>query len=177
MGNERLSEEKINELIEFHRTIKDKKDADKIKCVIYWGKNWTWKQIEEALFISNPTISRIVNEYKNLGMKGLIGTKYTGHNYKLTSEQEKTLCKYLSSHFISSFASIAGKMAFLFLASIYPALFVMVENLDDDVFRMSLFEILLTVLEKRSCRVLFQIGCIPQPINFSLVKRIINIIT
>ncbi len=34
----RLTLEEINNLILVHKTIKNKNEADKIKCIIYWGK-------------------------------------------------------------------------------------------------------------------------------------------
>ena len=45
----RLKENEINELIVLHKSLKKKNDADKIKCLIYWGKGWSWKEIKEAL--------------------------------------------------------------------------------------------------------------------------------
>ena len=62
----RLKENEIDELIALHKSLKKKNDADKIKCLILWGKGWSWLQIKEALLISDHYISNIIKDFKTL---------------------------------------------------------------------------------------------------------------
>lgn len=96
----RLSEEKLKELTDLHKTLKDKTNADKIKCLILWGKGWKWEDIKEALLINEGTIHHITKSYKEHGLKYLLGKKYKGNNRKMTDEQEKSLCRYLDKNLV-----------------------------------------------------------------------------
>jgi len=98
----RLSEEEIKELTDTHKKIKDKKKADKIKCLILWGKGWKWEDIKEALLIHESTISHITKSYQEHGLKYLLGKKYKGNNRKMTVKQEKSLCRYLDKNLVIS---------------------------------------------------------------------------
>lgn len=60
----RLSEEEIQKLKKLHKSLKIKREADKIKCIVLWGKGWEWSEIKEALLISEHAISDIINKYK-----------------------------------------------------------------------------------------------------------------
>src|SRR4030042_1067816 len=85
----RLTREEINNLIFFHKTLKNKNDADKIKCIIYWGKGWTWEQIKEILFISDNYIHDVINKYKKGKIEELLKNNKTGHNFKMTNESKQ----------------------------------------------------------------------------------------
>lgn len=98
----RLSEEKIKELTDTHKKLKDKTNADKIKCLILWGKGWKWEDIKEALLINESTIHHITKSYKEHGLKYLLGKKYKGNNRKMTVKQEKSLCRYLDKNLVIS---------------------------------------------------------------------------
>jgi transposase len=98
----RLTQEEINNLIAIHKTLKNKNDADKVKCIIYWGKGWSWEQIKEILFISDHYIHDTVNKYKKGNIEELLKNNLTGHNYKMTGEQEKQFIEYLDDNFIAN---------------------------------------------------------------------------
>ena len=98
----RLTQEEINNLIIIHKTLKNKNDADKIKCIIYWGKGWSWEQIKEILFISDNYIHDVVNKYKKGKIEELLKNNKTGHNFKMTKEQEKQFIEYLDNNFIAT---------------------------------------------------------------------------
>lgn len=95
---ERLTSEQISHLIKIHRKIRNRKDADKLKCIIYWGKGWSWEKIKEALFISDATIKNYIDKYNNGGVDELLQSNYTGHNFKLSKKEEKQLEWYVNSH-------------------------------------------------------------------------------
>ncbi len=94
----RLTEKQIKELKNAHKKANNKRNIDKLRCLIYWGKNWSWKQIQEALFISYGTIKTYVDRYKEGGIEELLTQHYEGHNYKLAPNQESQLKNYLKTN-------------------------------------------------------------------------------
>ena len=95
-----LTQDEINELTLLHKTIKDKSNADKIKCLILYSKGWSWNQIKEALLISEHFISYLLEKYETGGIEAVLKSNYKGHNYKMTNEQEKKLSDYVENNFV-----------------------------------------------------------------------------
>ena len=89
----RLSKHEIKSLIALHKTLKNKNDADKIKCLILWGKGWSWLQIKEALLISEHYISNVINEYKIGKINKVLKNNHTGNNFKMTKTYQ--ICGFL----------------------------------------------------------------------------------
>jgi transposase len=100
--DKRLTQEEIDNLIEVHRLVRRRSAADKIKCIIYWGKGWSWEQIKEALFISDGTIKSYLDQYKNNGIEALTKENRHGNNYKLSETEEKILTNYVDRYPVSS---------------------------------------------------------------------------
>ena len=98
----RLAEIEIKELILIHKTLKKRSDADKIKCMIYWGKGWTWEEIKEALFVDDHYISEITNRYKKGKIEEVLKNHFQGHNFKMTPEQEKELIDFVDNNYVSN---------------------------------------------------------------------------
>ena len=98
----RLSLEELAQLELSHRKAKSKKDADKIKCIISWGKGYRWEIIKEILLISDGTLKNYVDAYQKGGVKELLKTRYEGHNFKLTKDEEAILCDYVENHNVQS---------------------------------------------------------------------------
>lgn len=96
----RLTKHEIKSLIALHKTLKNKNDADKIKCLILWGKGWSWLQIKEALLISEHYISNVIKEYKIGKINKVLKNNHTGNNFKMTKAQEDQLSKYIDDNFI-----------------------------------------------------------------------------
>ncbi len=94
----RLPPEKIKELITYHKQLRSLRDGDKLKCIIYWGKGYSWDEIKELLFISDGTIKTYVDKYQRGGIKELLTVHYVGNNNKLTKEQESALIKYVERY-------------------------------------------------------------------------------
>lgn len=94
----RLSQAEIDNLIALHKQLNRQKDADKLKCIIYWGKGYSWEQIKELLFLSDGTIKNYIDAYKNGGTENLLQTNYKGQHYKLSPAQEKVLANYVEKH-------------------------------------------------------------------------------
>ena len=91
----RLSETEISELIAIHKELRSKRDADKLKCIIYWGKGYSWEEIKQLLFISDGTIKNYVDRYQVGKIKALLEVHYEGNNHKLSAEQIEGLVNYV----------------------------------------------------------------------------------
>lgn len=98
----RLSKEEILNLLNIHHKTKNRSDADKIKCIIYWGKGWTWEQIKEALFITDGTIKSYIDKYKKKSLQSLLENHNKGNNYKLSKSEENILINYVERYPVSS---------------------------------------------------------------------------
>jgi len=94
----KLSPEELSQLIVLHKKTRSRRDADKLKCIIYWGDGWTWEEIKEALFITDGTIKSYIDYYQNGGVTGLLKKRNDGHHFKLTAEQEKSVVKYVETY-------------------------------------------------------------------------------
>ena len=97
-----MSVEELSQLVNLHKKTKNRRDADKIKCIIYWGSGWTWEEIKEALFITDGTIKSYIDAYENGGISELLKKRHDGHNYKLNSEQEIALVNYVETYNVLS---------------------------------------------------------------------------
>ena len=90
-----LSEQEVLELRSQHRKEKDRRVADRIKAVLLSNKGWSYKQIAEALFLDEDTVSRHVSEYlESKKLRIVTG----GSESKLSSIQTSELQLHLSSH-------------------------------------------------------------------------------
>jgi transposase len=104
----RLSADEIKHLITLYKQLKNVKDADKIRCVIYWGRGYSWKEIAELLFLSEDTVRSYVGKYQSDGIDELTGTKHKGNNYKLTPEQEVAVVEYVRHHRVLSASKVCA---------------------------------------------------------------------
>jgi len=63
-----LSKEKIAELEKFHRTLRDKRQADRVKAVIALSKGWLAAQIAEILLFDEKTSRHYFKRYQKGGI-------------------------------------------------------------------------------------------------------------
>lgn len=98
----RMPQKDIDQLITLHKELKRQKDADKLKCIIYWGKGYSWDEIKELLFISDGSIKNYLDAFEQGGVEQLFKTNYQGNNYKLTCNQEKVLSAYIERYNVLS---------------------------------------------------------------------------
>ncbi|MDH4129563.1 MAG: IS630 family transposase [Spirochaetota bacterium] len=113
-----MSVEELSQLVNLHKKTKNRRDADKIKCIIYWGSGWTWEEIKEALFITDGTIKSYIDAYKNDGISEFLKNRHDGHNYKLNSEQETKLVNYVDTYNV-----LSSKQACSYLKNKFGKLF------------------------------------------------------
>ena len=87
-----LTAQEITELKAQHKRERDRRIADRIKAVIHKNNGWTNKEIAEALFLDEETVSKHVNEYfANQKLKPENG----GSRGNLSSQQIEELDKHL----------------------------------------------------------------------------------
>ena len=90
-----LTDEQVKVLKLTHKTIRDKKLADRIKAVLMVHFNFTLSQISQALLLDEVTLRRYVEKFKEKGIAGLLEYRYAGGTTKLSILQEKELKIYL----------------------------------------------------------------------------------
>lgn len=93
-----LTEEDVASLRKLHRTIKDKKAADRIKAVVMLHYGFTYQEIAKALFLDETTLNRYLKGFKEKGIEGLLEYRYTGGKTRLTLFKEKELKLYLKDN-------------------------------------------------------------------------------
>lgn len=106
-----LSEEQVLELRLAHKTIRDKKLADRIKAVMMLHRGFNYSQISEALMLDETTLRRYVQKFTEEGIDGLLEMHYAGGIGKLTSNQEMRLKRYFQTHTASTVSAVVNHLA------------------------------------------------------------------
>ena len=87
-----LSREKITELEKFHRSLRDKRQADRVKAVIALSKGWSAAQVAEILLLESPlAMCFLVDKLGAGGLYRLNSVMYNDEKY----EYYEKLFKYL----------------------------------------------------------------------------------
>ncbi len=66
------SKEKIAELEKFHRSLRDKRHADRVKGVIALSRGWSAAQVAEILLFDEKTSRHYFERYQQGGLKALL---------------------------------------------------------------------------------------------------------
>jgi len=90
-----LSKEKIAELETFHRSLRDKRQADRVKAVIALSKGWPAAQIAEILLFDEKTSRSYFERYQQGGLPALLDNHYRGAEPKLDEHQMNELQEHL----------------------------------------------------------------------------------
>jgi transposase len=90
-----LNEQEREELKGQQKIEKNRRTLDRIRAILLADKGWTYKQIGEALFVDQETISRHIQEY-NENKK--ITLNSGGSSSKLNQEQTQELITYLEEN-------------------------------------------------------------------------------
>ena len=93
-----LTYEEFVSLKQLHRSLKNKKAADRVKVLIMLHLGFTPTQISQALMLDETTLSRYVKTFKEKGVEGLLEVKYAGGKTRLTLCQEQELKVYLKEN-------------------------------------------------------------------------------
>lgn len=90
-----LTDEQVKILKQAHRTIKDKKVADRIKAVLSLNAGYEYSHVAHILLLDETTLRRYVRQYLEKGIDGLLEYRYTGGQTKLTAREETRLKIFL----------------------------------------------------------------------------------
>ena len=104
-----MSHEKIiltaserKELQEIHRSLREKRYADRVKAIILLDKGYSVTKTANILMIDSDTVTNLVKKYKSTGIAGLISDNFLAYRGRLTEEQEEELKKELALHLFST---------------------------------------------------------------------------
>lgn len=90
-----LTEEQVKTLKITHRSLRDKKLADRIKAILMLHFGFTYSQISQALILDEVTLRRYVDKFQQKGIDGLLEYRYTGGKSHLTPFQLQELKAFL----------------------------------------------------------------------------------
>ncbi|PIV08006.1 IS630 family transposase [Candidatus Roizmanbacteria bacterium CG03_land_8_20_14_0_80_39_12] len=90
-----LTEGQVKVLKLTHRTLKDKKLADRIKAILSLNSGHEYSQVATILLLDEVTLRRYVEKFKEKGMSGLLEYHYTGGRSQLNIFQQNELRDYL----------------------------------------------------------------------------------
>lgn len=90
-----LTPEQLQELWLAHRFVKDKRTADRIKCIYWLGTGWSYEDVCELLTLDEGTVRHYVKRYREGGIEGLSKTHYTGGKAKLNDQERVVLDQHL----------------------------------------------------------------------------------
>lgn len=93
-----LTKEEIVVLKKAHRSIRDKKMADRIKAVLSLNEGFEYSYVARILLLDEATLNRYVRRFKKKGIIGLLEMKYTGGATRLILSQEQELKNYLKEN-------------------------------------------------------------------------------
>lgn len=101
-----LSNKKIAELEAFHRSLRDKRQADRVKAVIALSKGWSAAQVAEILLFNEKTSRYYFERYQQGGIGALLDDNYSGAEPKLSEYQMSELEQYLEAHLLPDAKSV-----------------------------------------------------------------------
>ena len=101
-----LSKEKIAELEKFHRSLRDKRQADRVKAVIALSRGWSAVQVAEILLFDEKTSRHYFERYQQGGLHALLDDNYSGAEPKLDEHQMSELEGYLEEHIFPDSKSV-----------------------------------------------------------------------
>jgi len=101
-----LSKEKIAELEKLHRSLRDKRQADRVKTVIALSKGWSAAQVAEILLFDEKTSRHYFECYQKGGLQVLLDDNYSGAEPKLDEYQMSELEDYLEEHILPDAKSV-----------------------------------------------------------------------
>lgn len=101
-----LSKEKIAKLEKYHRSLRDKRQADRIKAVIALSKGWSAAQIAEILLFDEKTSRKYFERYQQGGISALLDDNYSGAEPKLNAHQISQLEAHLQEYIFPDAKSV-----------------------------------------------------------------------
>lgn len=100
MKDYRLSSRQIAKLEKLHRSLRDKRQADRVKAVIALSRGWSAAQVAQILLIDEKTSRHYFECYQQGGSQALLNDNYSGAEPKLDEHQMSELENYLQEHIL-----------------------------------------------------------------------------
>jgi len=94
------------ELEKFHRSLRDKRQADRVKAIIALSKGWSAAQVAEILLFDEKTSRHYFERYQKGGLQALLDGHYSGAESKLDKHQMSELEGYLEEHIFTDAKSV-----------------------------------------------------------------------
>lgn len=100
--NTPLTIKEIYDLRKKHRSMKDRKEADKIKSILMFSDGYTAIEIAKILLIDDDTVRTWIKSYETSeNIDEWLSSKYIGYSGKLTKEEEIKVDFYVTNAVIS----------------------------------------------------------------------------
>jgi transposase len=106
-----LSRTERAELEQLHRSLRDKRQADRVKAVIALSKGWSAAQVAEILLFDEKTSRCYFARYQQGGLAALLDDNYSGAEPKLDAHQISELDAYLAEHILPDAKSVIAHIA------------------------------------------------------------------
>lgn len=101
-----MRSKQIVELEKLHRSLRDKRQADRVKAVIALAKGWSAAQVAEILLFDEKTSRHYFERYQQGGLQALLEDNYSGPEPKLDKHQISELAEYLEEHILPDAKSV-----------------------------------------------------------------------
>lgn len=101
-----LSKRKIAELERLHRSLRDKRQADRVKAVLALSKGWSPGQVAEILLFDEKTSRHYFERYQQGGANALLNDSYSGTEPKLNEHQLRELERHLETYLLPDAKSV-----------------------------------------------------------------------
>jgi transposase len=95
MSDFQQTSKEIAALSTFHRTLRDRRLADRIKAIISLGTGWSVSEVAQILLYDETTIYNWIEKYQSGGKEELLTLCYKGKACSLTEHQQEELAKHL----------------------------------------------------------------------------------
>jgi transposase len=95
MSDFQLTPKEVVALKAFHKTLRDKRLADRIKAIISLGTGWSVSEVAQILLYDETTVYNWLEKYQSGGKEELLTLCYKGKPCLLTEQQQEELAKHL----------------------------------------------------------------------------------
>lgn len=93
-----LTKQQIGILRESHYSSRYRKSADRIKAILLLNEGFEYEMVAKILMLDETTIRRYEKQYKEVGVDGLLESRYFGSHGLLKKQQEMGLITHLRHH-------------------------------------------------------------------------------
>lgn len=103
-----LTDHQVLVLRNTHKTLHDKRLADRIKAVLSLNQGHSYDTIASVLLLDEVTLRRYVKQFQSKGIDGLLECRYSGGTARLTPMQEQRLKHFLAINTQRTIKDITG---------------------------------------------------------------------